>query len=515
MLGAFRDEIEDTIKPRVERLRDAFNAKYGDASGFKESVISTYGKGNALRSALITVQTLQTQMGVYTSSALARLAGIPNLQFDFEFGYAVEAHKQYQEGLGKQAQIGLAMLHVEIAIAAYTIAATTVVTTAALAFAAIGAAVAIFVAVVAIIKSIEQEREIRDTLRENKADLLAAERQINDATAGIISTQKDICRDVMVPLSKTALAGAAFSVDFFWFMMTLEAHGVFVTDPNLCTLAYIYEVLTDAYLKSTVMPYLDFLIEHVKLDIAELRQAVEDARVLDSFAQTLENEVLVHAKQPSAIFAFVQQHKPSMLNTLFGSLFELYVYLAKNPLLSRTCYWGVSLEPFRSGAATASNYLVSSVVPPCSSPEIATQTASVTSDVAANYRPCRMVNRASFVRDVSGMLRYLAHNDLSAERCYWGYDLAAIRAGSLTDAQLNDADFDYNDLDLLTWEQIDATSLTFIKDYWCSHKKICNNDAWINFLLCMVNPSWSSVVGSCAGVPNMAACHVDASANQC
>ena len=511
-----RDEIEDTLKPRVEAKQAAFRAKYGDASVFKENAVSCYGKANTLRSLLVSIQELYDEMGVYTSAALDVLKNIPNLDFDFAFDFAVQAHDQYQSSLNKQAQIGFIVLHIEVMLAAFTIATTTVVTTAALAFAAVGAVVAIFVAVAEIIRSVEQEREIRDTLRDNKRQLEEAERDIDSATTGMVNLQKSFCKDILVPLNRVAVAASPHSDAYRNFKSSMESAGTFVTEESVCNQERKFGAITGSFLKDTMLSKLDSIIASTRSELSVLRGQVEKAKELNAFAQTLKNEVITYAKKPTAIYDFVVQHKPSMLNTLFGSLFELYVYLAKTPLQSRTCYWGVSLEPFRSGAATASNYQSASVVEPCGSPEITDLTTAIAQDVANNLRPCRIVQRGydAFIHDVSGLMRYLANGPLSSQRCYWGYDLAAIRAGSLTDAQLNDADFDYYAIDFLSWELVDADSLAFLRSDWCTNNAVCN-DAWLKFVLCVVDKSWASVVGSCDGVPDKAGCHIDVNANEC
>ena len=111
------------------------------------------------------------------------------------------------------------------------------------------------------------------------------------------------------------------------------------------------------------------------------------------------------------------------------------------------------------------------------------------------------------VRDVSGLMRYIANGPMANERCYWGYDLAAIRAGQASDTQLNEPRFTYIDIFLLGAEAVDASNLPNIRTNVCQNLKLCNNDAWLHFMLCMANQNWVSVLGvACNGVPDTDIC---------
>ena len=504
-----RDEIEDTLKPRVESLQATFQATYGDPSQYKEAAVQCYSKTDDLRNALYEIRTLYNQIGEYTAIAASILNGIPNLNFNFEFDYAVQSHKAYVEGLGQQVEISLAVLQIEVMVAAFTLAATVTVTTTAIAFAALGAVVAIFLAVADIIKSAEEEKKIRDTLRENKRDLLKAEADINKATAGMHTLQKNLCKDIMVALSKVSLEGNSLTSQFANFKTTLEAAGVFVTQSSQCDHFNKYSKFTPTFVKTTLPDAITVLITHVRNEKPRIQELLAKAQALAAFAQTLEDEVLVRASSPSAIFTFVEQNKPELLNTLFSNEFELIVYLATKPLATRACYWGISLAPFRSGVATVSNYQTSSVVAPCASAEVSVQTTQLASDLAAKLPPCRMVigSYSTLVRDISGLMRYIANGPMAGERCYWGYDLAAIRAGQMSDAELNEPRVEYFDVFLLGTEPVSEANLPNIKSYACMSFKLCNNDAWLHFLLCLANSQWASVLGSaCNGVPDSNTC---------
>ena len=91
--------------------------------------------------------------------------------------------------------------------------------------------------------------------------------------------------------------------------------------------------------------------------------------------------------------------------------------------------------------------------------------------------------------------------------------MAVFPTDRITDAQLNEPRFEYFDILLLGTEPVSEANLPNVKSYACNSFKLCKNDVWLHFLLCVANSQWSSVQGlNCNGVPDINSCNFSESA---
>ena len=465
------------MKPEVTRLRDRFIRTYGDPGKFKERVDKIHDQTLDIRDKVTTVKDLHVQLQLYLSDITALSSSIRD-EFP-EFKNALSNYNGWVKNLNKMVAIHLLALQLEVVLTLPALVATSV-GSLALAAAGIGALVAVGFAVVDVISSVNEERKVRDELRDTESKYLKAKADLESAFSNVQQFQRTFCTSVIAFYRDLSNKGRTYHNTFqslYSFISNVYGNSVSYcasrfSRSNLATLTR----LSDQYLQ----PLINFLAK----DIEELRRKIAELKEANIFLSGITNMVKSDLS-PSTIFRAIKASKPKFMSNTFNTLWDLLQLIAKQVLPTTSCYWNYNLADIRAGSMTKHNYNQYSI---CNSREIQTDVTKIKQGVNNGFAPCKIFRQVQgpVFRSRYSVMKFIADHILGSSSCYWGYDLENIRghvsnAREVDTALINSGLF--QTLGYFRVSSISARQISIARHILCRAHNVCTT-TWQTFILC-------------------------------
>ncbi|XP_062618545.1 uncharacterized protein LOC134280133 isoform X2 [Saccostrea cucullata] len=479
-----RDEIKNTLKPEVERLKQTFLSKYGEPEKIKENVEKHIALISDINEAVTTIKELHIKSNSSLSELTIRLgsltmdvSGVANLLSDYN---------EWLNGTKLQAAFSIIGLEIELAFTLATL--PSIISSAA---SALTAGLAIFASVIAIglavfdiISSVQEERRIKDKLLHAKSEYVRARRNLKTAHSQMIELQMQFCVKVISYLRQFSNIGRKYHKLFSNLYNKIVS--IYGRRGN-CADERIYSK-TNRNVLGTLLNYVKPLAKYLADNVKQLKEKIKEVKIITQFLNEIADSVKVRKKQPSKIFEELKVYGSytSIPKPLFSNLFELLRYIAKDILPNTDCYWGHDLKLLRSGKRKQYNYLNS---PICPSPEIKETVQVIESGVKNITNPCLIFRqvKGSVFRSKYLVLRFIAEHIIPTSNCYWGYNLQTIRQNpnpvELEMVKISSRLFTM--LKIFSIAKLTSDTVKYARSYLCSSSLICGVN-WQSFVLCSV-----------------------------
>ena len=466
------------MKPEVTRLRDRFISTYGDPGKFKQRVDTIHDQVLDVRDKLTTVKELHVQLKLHLDSLTVLSSSIQDEFPDIK--NALTNYNEWAKNLEKMASINLLLLQLEVMMTLPALVATSV-GTFALAAAGIGALLAVGFAVVDIISSVNEEKKVRNELRDTESKYLKAKSDLESAFTNVEQFQKQFCKTVVAFFRDLSGKGRAYHQSFqSLYSYVVAEYGHSISDcgnkyskSNLGTLTKLGD--------QNIQPLINFLAK----DIEELRRKIAEIEESNAFLAAITKLVKSDLKSPTTIFRAIKTSKPKFMSKTFVTLWDLLHFIAKQVLPSTPCYWGYNLADIRLGTTTKANYNQASV---CNSHEIQTNVETIKQGVSRGYAPCKIFRQVQgqVFRSRYSVVRFIADHVITTSGCYWGYDFATIRSGHSNVKEVDTALINsglFQTIGYFKASSISAEQVTIARDILCTAHTVCSAN-WQSFILC-------------------------------
>lgn len=465
----------------MTRLRDKFLSQYGDPEKIAALVDTIHDNVLDTKDKIMTVKQLHTKLRGLLSNVSqdhgSFIRNIPNMKS------LLTELKLWEESIWKSVEMDLTMIGLEVLATVVTVAAKTAASVYALALAGFGLVVAIGLGISDVVKSVKEERSIRDQLRKAQSKLIRAKKDINIAFRNMKTFQKQFCKVVITFLRDIASKGKDYDNTFFnLYNFISKTYG---KSENGCRRVSVYSKSNLNTLKMLNTQYIQPLLQFLSLDIVDLKKRIIEIEEHQLFFMELNTRIVTKQLSPRKLYGFLKRHKPIMVNKMFVTLFDLLKYIGGvHP--NMTCYWGTNLDSIRNNEVTDKNYLQS---PVCDCPEINKFTQKLKTGVHQNIAPCKLATQvqSSVFNCNYRVIKFIADVILSNESCYWGYDLTNLR-NQHNPLEINNGVVDshlFLSLQFFVSSKIDTNNITMVRTLLCTKHEVCSND-WQNFLLCLV-----------------------------
>ena len=421
---------------------------------------------------------LHVQLQLYLSDITALSSSIRD-EFP-EFKNALSNYNGWVKNLNQMASINILVLKLEVVLTLPALVATSV-GSFALAAAGIGALIAVGFAVVDVISSVNEERKVRDELRDTESKYLKAKADLESAFSTVNQFQTKFCSSVIAFYRELSKTGRTYHTTFqSLYSYISSVYGNSISDcatrfsrSNLATLTR----LSDQYLQ----PLINFLSK----DIEEFRRKIAELKEVNIFLAEVTNMVKSDLESPTNIFRAIKASKPKFMSKTFNTLWDLLQFIAKQVLPTTSCYWGYNLADIRAGSMTNHDYNRYSI---CNSKEIQTDVTKIKQGVNNGFAPCKIFRQVQgpVFRSRFSIIKFISEHILDSSSCYWGYDLKSIRGQASNAREVDTALINSSLFQTLGYFRVSSISdsqISSARVILCRAHNICTN-TWQTFILC-------------------------------
>ncbi|XP_033741108.1 uncharacterized protein LOC117327931 [Pecten maximus] len=462
-----KKEISEILGPRVEKLRLELRRQVNEIDWTELSSQLQITKSYITELAYLTGQLMNVTDISYHTQMSETYTDTDNLLTNYEDWLQYNSRTYVFEVFGS----ALEFMSLYWVLSAEIITKTTAMVTG------FGFLVGIGFSAYDLYTQINEEKKIRDNLKQQTSRLTVAINEIEKNMKQIVDFKSKYIKHVVNPLQ--TLLGY-FPNQFPSFHVYLNK----LNNPVNINSGYIGHMNT----------HLANVTKYLRKTLNETRHIIEEreryTKILKDIRKFLDNK-----RPPSKILAIVQKHNNSYLH--LHSNFDLLRFIAINLKTNiSSCYWGIRMDLIRRGQVDKANY---TSVPLCRSPELEDYEQSILTDIHKTMAPCRILRRLKddVFDSMYKLIKYIADFILPHRDCYWGYDLAYIRSTIRPSLVFESMKLDAQTVTYLGVSEFYKTSKGVGGSDLCQKFTVCE-ERWQKFIYCSVYPISGSDEDMCA-----------------